>query len=135
MYEIEGLSQVHHTTIRTQFGNQMWAHAPPDRVTKGLSRTRGVFVAQNFEVSMERERGSVPRYRVACKYLFPTASDKNRWAVFRGELASSSIMVGILSTVSCNVKALARLTSQLLRRVNPIWRISECEKTHSLGPV
>ena len=78
-----------------------------------------MFVAQSLEVPTGRGRGSVPQYRVACTYLFPRAGDKD--CGFGGEPGSSSIMVGILSTVSCNVKALARLTGQLLRRVNPIW--------------
>lgn len=134
MPDEEVFSQVLHTVTRSHSWGQMWSQAPPDRVTRGLSRNRGVLVAQSLKVSVERGRHFVSQYRVTSTYWYwffkGQWQEKHLLRAFRG---LSSTIVGVLSTVNENYTALARLTSRLLLRDNPIWRTSECENTTRTG--
>lgn len=88
---------------------------------------------------LEGFRGARATFRTTVpgdKYVpvFPGSMSRKAFREsFRWEHGLSSTIVGILSTVNGNDTALARLTSRLLLRDNPIWRTSECQKTPRTG--
>lgn len=109
--------------------------APPDRVTRGLVEDpRGIRCTELEGVRGARTIRCTTVPGDTYRFFQGQWQEKHLVRAFRWENGLSSTIVGILSTVSENDTALARLTSRLLLRDNPISRTSECEKTPRTGP-